>query len=277
MERAIERYEEMDFRAQAVSDGVLIEADPLRGWSWSWSDLGGFHVTVLVRLPERYNADIESSDGDIRIERLAGDATLRTSDGDVRVEQLTGHLRLRTSDGDVRLGEITGEAEVQTSDGDIVLHAVRGPEAYLKTSDGDITFDEIAAEMVELRTSDGEIRGGSLESQDIEIHTSDGGIDLEGVAGALRATTSDGDVVIGISRLEATYVQSGDGDIEIALGAGQGADIDLRGARVRLPSRSELDGRLGRKSAHGRLNGGGPELRAVARDGTVQLRTRDSG
>jgi hypothetical protein len=277
MERARERYEEMDFRARAVSDGVLIEGKSRRGWVWGWENTGGFRITVLVSLPERYNVDVETSDGDVLIERLIGKATLKTSDGDVKVDKLEGPLNVKTADGDVRILDVTGETDVVTSDGNIVIRTASGPEAFFKTSDGDITADVITADAIDLHTSDGNIRVDRIEGREISARTGDGDVDLEGVAGSLRAVTGDGNILVGIVRLDAVDLQTGGGDIEITSDGRLGADVRLRGERVRVPHAAELDGRVDRHHVEGRLNGGGPTLRATARDGDVVLRLRDAG
>ncbi len=277
MERARERFEEMDFHARAVSDGVLIESRARRGWSWGLEDIGGFNVTVLVEIPERYNLDIATSDGDVRVERLIGAATLKTSDGDVRVERLEGPLFVRTSDGDVRIQEVAGKTTVATSDGDIDIRSVSGPEASFRTSDGDIEVDALMADAIELHTSDGHIRVRRIEGRDISVRTSDGDLALESVSGSLRAATGDGSITVGIDRLDAMELETGGGDIEITGASRLAADVNLRGERVRLPRTVELDGRGDEKSVRARLNGGGPTLRAVARDGEVVLRLRDAG
>ncbi len=277
MDRARERFEDMDFRVEQESDGVLIEAESHRRWTWGWGDRGGFHITVIVEAPRTFDAEIRTSDGDVRIEHLIGLVNLKTSDGDVRVDRLEGRLRLQTSDGDVRLREIDGKTEVETSDGDILAQSIRGEEIYFKTSDGDITFDELEAEEIEMRTSDGSIQGGGLRGRESFIHTSDGDVDLEGVGGALRAATSDGDVMVEIAELGETYIRSSGGDIRVYLPEGAGADLDLRGDRVRIPRTFSLDGRVDRREIDGRVNGGGPSLEVVAQDGEVSLRTRDEG
>jgi len=276
MERARERYEDMDFRAGAVSDGVQVEGHSRRGWSWNWSDMGGFQITLLVTLPERYNVDIVTSDGDVHVERLIGEATLKTSDGDVKVDKLEGPLVVHTSDGDVRILDVVGETSVVTSDGEIDVRNASGPEALFRTSDGDISVDALTAETIELHTSDGSIRVGRIEGRDMIARTSDGDLDMESVSGSLEAATGDGSITVGIERLDSLDLETGGGDIEITGNARLAADVRLRGESVRIPRAVELDGRVDHKSVNGRLNGGGPTLRATARDGDVVLRLRDA-
>ncbi len=277
MERARERYEDMDLRASAESDGVLITSDEGHHWFSGLRDLGGFQVTVLVRLPGQYNVDVETSDGDVHLERLVGKAELVTSDGDVKVDRLEGPLNVETSDGDVSLLEIIGAVDVVTSDGDISVRDARGPAALFKTSDGDIEAETISAEEIDLHTSDGDVHANHLEGRDILVHTSDGDIDLASVSGALQAVTGDGDIFIGITRLDETRIEAGGGDIEITADSRIAADIELRGESVRLGRAADLDGQVSRRRAEGTLNGGGPRLVAFTGDGAVSLRLRGEG
>lgn len=259
LERARERYERMRMRAHldGAANRVSLQADEVP-WHWSWRDWGRFEVRVEIRLPERFDLDVRTEDGDITAGSHQGRLVLLTEDGDIAAERLEGEVRLVTSDGDIRTGSISGGVvEVRTSDGDVVLGAVSATEIVLESSDGDIVADVAAADRVEARTSDGDIS-------------------LRGVRGALSAATHDGDIDIDVDQVAELALQSGDGDVALSLPQSAAADLDLRGGEISFRSGSGFDGRIERRSVVGTLNGGGPAVRVRSGDGSVSLRLRES-
>ena len=160
---------------------------------------------------------------------------------------------IRTGDGDISLGDLEGRISVHTADGDLNIGALKGPE-------------------IKLRTSDGDVSAASLEAPRIDLHTSDGDVRVRRVAGALEASTGDGDISVRLAASEETQLRSGDGDITVYSGRVLGFDVDLSGETVSLGSGIRLDGTRGSGWARGKLNGGGPPLRARTSDGTVRFR-----
>ncbi|MGW1048397.1 DUF4097 family beta strand repeat-containing protein [Streptomyces sp. NPDC002521] len=120
--------------------------------------------------------DAESADLDVH-GSLAG-LTADTGSGDVVAEDVTGDVRLDSTSGDVRLGRVGGSLSFTTHSGDLRVRSVGGSvhgnssngEAYLGTTEGDVQFDS--------------------ESGDVHISAARGG--------AIRVTTSSGDVTVGV-------------------------------------------------------------------------------
>jgi hypothetical protein len=177
MDRARERYEEMDFRAHAESDGVVITSDEHTQWFSGWNDTGGFQVTVVVRLPERYDVEVETSDGAVRASRIEG-----------------GEIVVHTSDGDIDLGDASGSVRAETSDGDIFVRIVRLEDTRIETDSGDIeiTADPQLAAEVELRGDSVRLaRAADLDGRVTRRHASG---TLNGGGPRLAAYAGDGEV-----------------------------------------------------------------------------------
>ena len=235
LDRAVERYEQMNLRAESSGGDVSVTADPLKS---GFQHNGDFSVTVVAHLPSGIDLD------------------LQTDDGDVRVEAADGRLSLRTSDGDIQIGEV---------------HA---PEASIKTSDGDIQVDTIVAGSIVIQTSDGDVQADRLEGDDVVVKSSDGDISIDMASGSFKISTSDGDISLGIEHLDDTTLKTGDGDISVRADSGLQADLDLRGEEVVLRNGAAFSGRIDDDMAEGALNGGGPLLRASSGDGSIVLSMR---
>ncbi len=256
MERGRARFEAMNFRADGNADEVSLRADREHGIDWDWRDWGGFAITVEVTVPEEYDADVRTEDGDIAVQSLRGDVRLRSSDGDISAESLTGDVVIRTSDGDIGVRRIIGgQIEIGTSDGDVSLGELQAAGIVIDTSDGDISGDRLAAEGIEVRTSDGDIV-------------------VSAVAGPMDARTNDGSIHVGIEQLGETSLSSGEGNITIRAAEQLAADLDLRGDDLSMRSEVRFDGTLDRRVIRGSLNGGGPRLIARTREGSIVLRLR---
>ncbi len=257
MQRGRARFEAMNFRADGNADEVSLRANREQDVNWDWRNWGGFTITVEVTVPEEYNADVRTEDGDVAVQSLRGDVRLRSSDGDISADSLTGDIVIHTSDGDIGVRRMVGgQIEIGTSDGDVSLGDLQATRIVIDTSDGDITSDRLAAEGIEARTSDGDIV-------------------VSAVAGPIEARTNDGGIHVGIEQLGDTILSSGDGDITIRATENLSADLELRGQELSMRSEVRFDGTLERRVIRGALNGGGPSLTARTRDGSIVLRLRE--
>jgi len=254
IERGRARSGAMNFRANGNLGEVSLRADRERGASWDWRDWGGFRITVEVTVPEEYDADVF------------------TEDGDIAVQSLRGVVRLRSSDGDITADSLTGDVAIHTSDGDIGVRRMVGGQIEIGTSDGDVSLGDLQATHIMIDTSDGDISGERLAAEGIEAHTSDGDIVVSAVAGPMETSTNDGSILVGIEQLGETSLSSGDGDITIRATGELAADLDLRGQDLSMRSEVRFDGTLERRVIRGALNGGGPGLTARTRDGSLVLR-----
>jgi DUF4097 and DUF4098 domain-containing protein YvlB len=149
-----------------------------------------------------------------------------------------GKVNLHTGDGDIRLGNLKGEMDLQTGDGRQDIESVDGT-LRARAGDGQITaagrFDAL-----ELTTGDGRIEArvlsGSTVSSSWTLHTGDGSVNLE------LPSNFAADVDL----------HTGDGHIE--------ADIPVA-----------VEGRLGEKNIHGKINGGGNLITVHTGDGSIRL------
>jgi DUF4097 and DUF4098 domain-containing protein YvlB len=90
-----------------------------------------------VFVPRNSNLKITGSDGDIRIENVAGAMDISGSDGNLDLRDVSGNLKLRTSDGRIRVIGFSGAMDAETSDGTISLEG-DFTQLSARTSDGTI-------------------------------------------------------------------------------------------------------------------------------------------
>jgi DUF4097 and DUF4098 domain-containing protein YvlB len=154
-----------------------------------------------IKLPARFNLDVETQGGDIGVEgALQGEARLTTAGGDIRTTEISGPIRVETAGGGITLGNLGARAEARTAGGSIHVGNVQG---------------------------------------DATLETSGGGIQVGQVDGTLRAETAGGDVVIAGAGGQ-VVAQTAGGQIQVGPTGGSvraetaGGSIRLRGARGRV-------------------------------------------
>jgi DUF4097 and DUF4098 domain-containing protein YvlB len=138
-------------------------------------------ASLIVSVPTQTAVAARSGDGAVTIRRVNGNIDVDTDDGNVRVEELKGDLKVRTGDGAVDARQIEGGARIDTGDGNIRADGVfKG--LYLETRDGAIDFT---------------VHSGSVVESDWSVTTGDGNVRLElpeGLNAELDAQTADGRV-----------------------------------------------------------------------------------
>jgi hypothetical protein len=150
---------------------------------------GSLGTDLTLRVPAEVELEIETEDGDIRIERVSGRVRAENGDGRVVIERASGELRLRADDGSIIGRNLEGKVDAATDDGDIDLAGVfDGLEA--KTADGDIRI---------------EARGFRSSNAGWNVRALDGSIEVRlpaGAAAEIDAIVNDGRIVSRLPALE---------------------------------------------------------------------------
>lgn len=195
------------------------------------------HFRVLV--PSRFDADLNTSGGSIRVGDLEGAVQLRTSGGSLDLGSIRGRVRGHTSGGSISLHGTTGDVEVETSGGSIRL--------------GDV--------------------GGSVRAQ-----TSGGSISVDEVGGAIVASTSGGSITARITKQprDKCVLETSGGSIHVGLAEGIDLDLDARasGGRVESafhPARGDDRGGRDSEALRGQIGRGGPLLQLRTSAGAIRV------
>jgi Putative adhesin len=223
------------------ADGRLLIKSPRRLREWSPRSDGG-SIDVDVELPAGSDlsghtavggfratgplgrCELKSSAGEISLDQ-ATRAKLTTA-GDIRLERVTGDAELTTATGAVRAGAIDGSAVVKNSNGDIRIGEVGG-DLRIKAANGDIDVEH-SHTSVSAKTANGRIRVGSIHRGVLVAETANGHIEVgiaDGVAAWLDLDTRYGHVLNGLDAAEGPG--SADEHVEVRARTGFG-DITIR-------------------------------------------------
>lgn len=211
-----------------------------------------------IRVPTRYNLNLTTSHGDIRLEgSLDGEMVATTAGGDIRVGDVSARLQLTTSGGDISAGRVGGNAILKTSGGDVRVAGAEG-EVSVKTAGGDIHVGDVGRSLeaetaggdihlgnvggtASVSTAGGDIRVGSV-SGSAQLQTAGGDIQLDGASGEVEAKTAGGDLSLrGISG--SIQGETAGGDILASLNPAGGRESRLKSAggdiTLEIPSQAQ--------------------------------------
>ncbi len=189
----------------------------------NWSFFGGRHKSLKVELhvPRDLELDVQTSDGNVVAQNVAGRIHFNTGDGNVTATGVHGDIRLHTGDGHITGTNFDGTLDADTGDGNLQISG-RFDSLSLKTGDGNIEAQAGGGSKVAngwtIRSGDGHInmRIPADLNANVDAHTGDGSITLDipiTVAGSLSHSSVHGKLNAGGGTLSIT---SGDGSIHLA-------------------------------------------------------------
>ncbi|ACB75192.1 DUF4097 family beta strand repeat-containing protein [Opitutus terrae] len=234
---ADELLKNLEMTIEQDGEGVLAKAKYEKRM---WGSLP-VQVDFTVTVPRRYNAN------------------LRTSGGNVKLGDLDGRVEARTSGGDIGLGKISGDIAAHTSGGNVTLEE-GGGRVKLGTSGGNVRVERAVGE-TDLNTSGGNIEVKSVEGQ-VTAGTSGGDV-RAGINGALKGDcvlkTSGGNVRAVVDRTVGFQLDA----------STSGGSVHAEGLTITIDK-----GGAGRSRLSGKVNGGGPLLKLHTSGGDVVIETQ---
>jgi hypothetical protein len=162
-------------------------------------------VEVTVELPGESGVHGVAAMGEFRCEGRLGECTLTTSAGDIHVDR-TAAQRLSTAYGDITVHHATGDADISTGSGSLRVQTIDGT-AVIKNSNGP--------------TRIGEVTG------DLRVNSANGDITVDVAHAAVNARTANGSVRIGEVTRGAVVVETAAGELQVGIGEGTAAWLDL--------------------------------------------------
>jgi hypothetical protein len=172
-----------DIRLEADRRGATVRVAARIPESGAWNGSAALHLVVEV--PSGLAVEVEDSSGslkvvgvrslqledgsgDIQIDDVAGDVSVKDGSGSIDIEGIQGNVRLDDGSGDIHLRDVTGDVEVvDDGSGGIDASAVKGSVRVRHDGSGGISVRDVGGDFVV--DEDGS-----------------GGIDYEGVEGQVR-------------------------------------------------------------------------------------------
>lgn len=189
-------YDKIDF--DISGDGETVEVIGNKSSSVS-SWFSNIKVEVEIKVPVKFNLDINTSGGDIKCGGIEGMLMLNTSGGDIWTDKCSGNISVSTSGGDVFLFCKDASIEAETSGGDIELeYSGENMGVDLSTSGGDIEIklpSDLTASL-DLSTSGGDVSCSLTLSNITKSYETSLVGDMNGGGEEIAAHTSGGDITV---------------------------------------------------------------------------------
>ncbi|MBC7194701.1 MAG: hypothetical protein H5U37_03505, partial [Caldisericia bacterium] len=134
-------------------------------------------ITYNIKVPEKVILkDIITSNGNIEIVDLKGDASLKSSNGYIKVINHNGSLRCDTSNGRIELMNVKGESTLSTSNGRVFVDGCESVGS-IETSNGSVEVRRTKV-IGDVKTSNGkiEVEIENVKENGAKIATSNGSI-----------------------------------------------------------------------------------------------------
>lgn len=179
-----------------------------------------------------------------------------TGSGDQTIEGLKGNIDLESGSGDLKLARLTGEMHFQTGSGNVRGRELSGP-AKARAGSGDIDIEEMGA-------------------GDVEIRTGSGNITVSGINGGFHAEAGSGDIHAKGAPKNMWSVRTGSGNVTLGVPSDAAFDVDVSSSSGSVtlghPVATTVQGRVeSKKSAIGKVNGGGPTISVHTGSGDVHV------
>src|SRR6266480_2832962 len=185
-------------------------------------------VRYEIRVPRKYNAELNTSGGDIRLGELEGAVITRTSSGSIDLGAISGAIESSNSGGDILVAHAGGDLVAHTSSGSIKVQTASG-KVEASNSGGDIRVDEAAKDVV-----------ASTSSGSITIKKVNGGVEAKNSGGDINIETASGDVA----------AQTSSGSISVKRANGKRVNVKNSGGAVRL---GEIEGDMVAQTSSGSI------------------------
>jgi DUF4097 and DUF4098 domain-containing protein YvlB len=250
---------------------------------------GLFLAVPLARADEWSKTYTITGKPDLRVE--TSDANLRVDTWDqntIDVHVSTNHYKigeggikiLEHQNGDsveleVRYPHFSFGIQFGSHRVDVEIHMPREGRVDLHTGDGFIELANFKGNM-DLESGDGHQEINSVDGT-LRAHTGDGHIRASGRFDSLDLNTGDGRiearVLTGSAMSSGWTIRTGDGSVSLQLPADFAADVDLHTSdgHISVDIPVTVEGRVGEKNIHGKINGGGNLLTVHTGDGSIEI------
>ena len=251
----VEHADKLELGFEQHDDVVRVRAErkgrSIRRWFGGGEDSPRFNITV----PRRFDLELVTAGGNIRVPDLDGEVVARTAGGKLAIANVAGSVDGRTSGGSIHVVSAGGPVKARTSGGSIRIGSAAGA--------------------VDARTSGGSIRIGGAEGSTV-ARTSGGSIELANIAGSIEARTAGGSIKATLSGQPdgESSLRTVGGGITFGLAEGVALDIDARttGGRVTAELANMESTTVDRSAVVTTVNGGGPTMTLRTTGGSIRLR-----
>ena len=255
-----------DITVRTGNSNQVVVHGTVRNSSWPFGSESAIHQVES-------NPPIEQNGNNIRLGYNLPDEVKRhvSINYEITVPPDTA-VQAHSGSGNIDTSGVRSPVEAQTGSGDIRLRDVAS-KVRAQTGSGNIRAETVAAPLW-AQTGSGDIEADLTGSGDVDVHTGSGTIQVRGIKGGVRARTGSGNIETDGSVAGPWQLHSGSGNIRMAVGSGNGFNLDVHTSSGSIHSDLPItvQGSLGRHELKGTVKGGGPDVEVSTGSGDVDIR-----
>jgi len=136
----------------------------IKGENESFAFFSNSSVSYRIKVPKKYDVDLNTGGGSIKLNSLIGSVDASTSGGSISLGKIKGKVKVKTSGGSIKINDVAGSVDAHTSGGSIMAKLTKQPKenSRLITSGGSVTAYLEPSLAVDLLAS---TSGGSVSSE----------------------------------------------------------------------------------------------------------------
>lgn len=255
------RLQEFKLNFVQTGNDILIEGSSDGSWGNKVS------VNFLIKVPSKYNLDLQTGGGSIKVADITGNVKVNTSGGSIKIANVAkGNVKAETSGGSIKVGDVNGDLDVNTSGGSINLGKITGL-SLIETSGGSIKLVS-GGKNVKAETAGGSITIGPVKGN-VEVDTAGGSIKVGKAEGTVKADTSGGSIRVEGSKGEIN-VETAGGSIYVASSGGP-VKADTAGGSISI---KQANGFIEAETAGGKIEA---EMILVDKNADTHVNLESSG
>jgi len=191
--------------------------------------------------------------------------------GNQIIEGIHGTVEVEAGSGNLKISDIGSKVRAEAGSGDIQIEHVKG-NVHTKAGSGSIRATDIAGGF-EAHTGSGHISLEQTAPGSVSADSGSGGMDLRGVHGTLEATAGSGDIRAEGEPTGGWTVRTGSGTVQLKLAPGAAFDLNARtsSGSLSVAQPVTVQGSMGRKEIHGKVNGGGVPVHVETGSGSIEI------
>jgi DUF4097 and DUF4098 domain-containing protein YvlB len=264
-EKEEEYLKEVPIRITTEGDKVIVRAthkhESLGSQLWRMFGHTSTEGRYTIRVPANFNADLDTSGGNISASGLTGTIKVDTSGGNLTFASIHGEIHADTSGGDIKATACEAKINLDTSGGRIEVTDGRG-SLHADTSGGAVTVLNFTGD-TKVESSGGKLRLANISGK-LHAETSGGAI-----AAILSSPVVD-DVSLETSAGAITVMTPRDAPLTVDAETGAGhIRSELPIAQTHAHTHDEED------SLRGTINGGGKKLTLRSGAGSIEIVSND--
>jgi len=149
--------------------------------STGWLRRRGSRVAITVRVPAGGPLELRTPTADATCSGAYRQAEVHSASGDVFVETVTGDFSVKTASGDVRMMRVSGDLKANSASGDVSADTIDG-SATIHTASGDVEIGTLGTGL-RTTTASGDVRVGTLRRGAAKVNSASGDISVGVVPG----------------------------------------------------------------------------------------------